>query len=365
MNVSSIQAQIKFTRVNPSGEMGHACFRFFGTMGFITCVAAAYFADQLADAKSVGIGVGAYLAFSLLWIVVVASSALTYRVRRVLSIILDQATFAVALYYGGATLGPAIWAPVVMVIGNGLRNGPYYAHLSTISGVVCISIATWYSPFWHGIPLVSDGLILAIIVLPAYVRLLSEQIAQAKRELKIRAAKLESASKTDFLTGILNRSGFFYALEELLEEIRTDGSGGAVMLLDLDGFKSINDGCGHSAGDAALREVASLLTHCIRVGDTVARIGGDEFGIALSSGLTNESMEGVAQDLIDTISSLRFPAKPELRLGASIGICLLPNPRFSIAEEIMEEADRLMYLAKRAGKNRFTSSTGQTASVTI
>jgi diguanylate cyclase (GGDEF)-like protein len=243
-----------------------------------------------------------------------------------------------------------------MVIGNGMRNGPYYARLSTISGVVCMSIALWCSPFWRGIPLVSAGLIFAIIVLPAYVRLLSEQIEQAKRELKLRAATLESASRTDSLTGILNRSGFFCALEELLEEVRADASSAAVMLLDLDGFKAINDECGHSAGDAALKEVAVRLTLCVRAGDTVARIGGDEFGIALSSGLTNESVERVAQDLIDAISSMRFPAKPELRLGASIGICLLPNPRFLIAEEIMEEADRLMYQVKRAGKNRFRSS---------
>jgi diguanylate cyclase (GGDEF)-like protein len=273
-----------------------------------------------------------------------------------LSIFLDQAAFALAWYYGGAAFAPVMWAPVVMVIGNGLRNGTYYAQLSTASGVVCMTIATLYSPFWRSAPLISAGVILSIIVLPAYVRLLSARIAQAKRELKLSAEKFESASKTDALTGILNRSGFFYALEELLEEMQTVGSSGAVMLIDLDGFKAVNDACGHSAGDATLKEVAARLQQCVRVGDTVARYGGDEFVVALAGGMTAEGVERVAQNLIDTISSIRFTEKPELRIGASIGVCMLQEPCFASEGEILDEADRLMYQAKRAGKNRFMST---------
>lgn len=346
----------RLRRLNLGGEMGHACFRFAGTVIFGACLALAHAAGQLADAGQVAIGVGIYLAFGLLWIGVVARSVLTYRVRRVASIVLDQAIFAVALYYGGAAIGPVIWGPVLMVIGNGMRNGAHYARLSTVAGVVSVAVATACSPFWRGIPLVTAGIILAIIALPAYVQLLSAQIDSAKRELKQRAARFESAAKTDSLTGILNRSGFVDALGDLLEQIGNDGNSGAVMLLDLDGFKAINDECGHSTGDLALKRVAALLRLCVRSGDAVARIGGDEFGIALSSGLSRENVRCVAQDLIDTIATLRFPARPDLRLGASIGICLLPDQRFLIGQEIMEEADRLMYQAKRAGKNRFMCS---------
>lgn len=361
MKAASVKVRSGLPSLPLGSEMEHARFRFFATLAFVAYLAVAYVAGQLTDVRGAVIGVGAYLAFGSLWIGAVASSVLTFKVRRPISIVLDQAMFAVTLYYAGEALGPVAWAPVVMVIGNALRNGPYYARLSTISGIVCCSIAIWLSPFWRSIPLVSEGLILAIIVVPVYVQILSEQIAQAKRELTLRAAKFESASKTDSLTGILNRSGFFHALEELLEEARTHPGNSAVMLLDLDGFKAINDECGHSAGDAALKEIAARLTQCVRDTDTVARIGGDEFSIALANLSTYEGVERVAQDVIDSISSLRVPARPALRLGASIGICLLPNSRFSSAEEIMEEADRLMYQAKRAGTNQFRTSSGHAA----
>lgn len=358
MKDSSIHAKGRLLKLSLDGEMGHACFRFGGTLVYAVCLAVAYLAGQLAEVNAIGasIGISVYLVFGLSWIGIVAGSVLSYKARRMVSIFLDQAAFSIAWYYGGAAFGPAMWAPVVMVIGNGLRNGPYYARLSTVAGVVCMSIATLYSPFWRSIPAVSTGVILSIIVLPAYVRLLSAQIAQAKRELKLSAERFESASKTDALTGILNRSGFFYALEDLLEEMQADGSSGAVMLLDLDGFKAVNDECGHSAGDAALREVAALLKHCVRAGDTVARYGGDEFVVAMAGGMTSEGIERVAQNLIDTISAMRFQEKPELRIGASIGVCMLPDPRFTIEEQILDEADRLMYQAKRAGKNRFVST---------
>jgi len=362
MKFSLIKEQSEPQRLRLDGEMGHACFRFFGTLAFVAYLAVAHAVGHLANSSAVVIGVGAYLAFGLLWIGVVASSVLTFKVRRVLSIVLDQAMFAVALGYAGEAMGPVTWAPVVMVIGNALRNGPYYARLSAVSGVACSATAICLSPFWRSIPLTSEGVILAIIVLPVYVQVLSEQVAHAKRELKLRAAKFEFASKTDSLTGILNRSGFFYALEELLEEVRNKPIKGAIMLLDLDGFKAVNDECGHSAGDAALKEIAARLMQCVRVADTVARIGGDEFGIALANVSTDESVERVARDVIASISALRMPARPELRLGVSIGICLLPDPRFSAAEEIMDEADRLMYQAKRAGTNQFRVSSERDSS---
>ncbi|MGE5623219.1 MAG: GGDEF domain-containing protein, partial [Bacillota bacterium] len=214
----------------------------------------------------------------------------------------------------------------------------------------------WFSPFWRKLPLVAEGLVLSVLILPWYTQVLSEQIAQAKREFKLRAAQFEFASRTDSLTGLLNRSGFFIALENLLSEVHSKSIRGAVMLLDLDGFKAINDTCGHSAGDAALKEIGMRLMRYVSNGDRVARIGGDEFGIALVDTASHEDVEQLAQELIDAIASIRVPADPSLRLGASIGICLLPDERFSSSSAIMEESDRLMYQAKRAGKNCFRTS---------
>jgi diguanylate cyclase (GGDEF)-like protein len=342
------------------GELGHAAFRTGGALALGALLLLARLFGQFAGGDGVAIGVAAYAAFSAIWLLIVARSLLTYRARRLWSVVLDQVMFAVALYFGGTALAPLMWAPVVMVIGNGLRYGACYAHLSTAVGVVSIAIATHLSPAWYGTPLLTTGLVMAIVMLPLYVHLLATQIERVKHDLSVKASHFESASKTDSLTGILNRAGFFQALQAMLGQARAQSLGAAVMLLDLDGFKVINDQCGHTRGDAVLREVAFRIRYCLREGDVVARLGGDEFGIALSLGCAQRSPERLAQDLVDAVASVPVPGRPDLHLGASVGMCRLPDPHLADIDAVMEEADRLMYEAKRGGKNRFRSS-GDTA----
>lgn len=356
MKVLLMKAITRMPRLNLGNEMGHATFRLFCAVVFSAFMLVAYALGQIDDIQGVAVGAATFVVFGLVWVGVVGASLFTFKTRRIISILLDQALFAFALYMGGAALAPAMWGPVLMAIGNGLRNGPAFAKLSALSGALFLSLAMWFSPFWRKLPLVAEGLVLSVLILPWYTQVLSEQIAQAKREFKLRAAQFEFASRTDSLTGLLNRSGFFIALENLLSEVHSKSIRGAVMLLDLDGFKAINDTCGHSAGDAALKEIGMRLMRYVSNGDRVARIGGDEFGIALVDTASHEDVEQLAQELIDAIASIRVPADPSLRLGASIGICLLPDERFSSSSAIMEESDRLMYQAKRAGKNCFRTS---------
>lgn len=356
MKVLLMKAIRRMPRLNLGSEMGHACFRLLCVVVFSLFTAVAYALGQIDDVRGAALGVATFAVFGLTWVAVVGASLFTFKVRRVLSILLDQGLFAFAMYAGGAALAPVMWGPVLMAIGNGLRNGPSHARLSALSGAAFLSLAMWFSPFWHRLPLVAEGMVLSLLILPWYTQVLSEQIAQAKRQFKLRAAQFEFASRTDSLTGLLNRAGFFIALENLLGELGSKSIRGAVMLLDLDGFKAINDTCGHSAGDAALKEIGLRLMRHVPSGDRVARIGGDEFGITLSDTESHEKAEQLAQELIDAIASIRIEADPSLRLGASVGICLLPDPRFTTASAIMEETDRLMYQAKRAGKNCFRSS---------
>lgn len=346
----------RIPRLNLGNEMGHACFRLFCGIVFSVFMSLAYALGQIDDLRGAMLAAATFNAFGLVWLGVVGASLFTFKTRRIISILLDQALFAYALYLGGPALAPVLWAPVLMAIGNGLRNGPSFSRLSALAGVVFLSAAMWFSPFWRKLPLVAEGLVLSVLILPWYTQVLSKQIAQAKRKFKLRAAQFEFASKTDSLTGLLNRSGFFVALENLLADIETKSIRGAVMLLDLDGFKAINDTCGHSAGDAALKEIGMRLMRYLSNGDRVARIGGDEFGIALVDTASHEAVEQLAQELIEAIAAIRIPADADLRLGASIGICLLPDERFTNSSAIMEETDRLMYQAKRAGKNCFRSS---------
>lgn len=353
MDIPVTATQSKALPHNLGSEMGHACFRFGGTLLFVIYLTGAYRFGHVTDLRNAFVGIAAYLAFGAIWIAVVGFSILTYRARRMLSIFLDQVVFAFALYECGDVLAPVVWAPVVMAIGNGLRNGPRFAKLSAIVGGACVGVALSLSPYWHVGNLVTEGIVLSIIVLPWYTLLLSEQIAQAKREMQQRAARFESASRTDSLTGLMNRSGFFQCLQKLIDDVACNGTRSAVMLLDLDGFKGVNDVCGHGTGDDVLKNVANRLHDCIDAADKVARLGGDEFAIVVADASDLKELERLAQSIIDSIAAVRVHEQGDMRIGASIGICLLPDDDCRDESSVMETADRLMYQAKKEGKNRY------------
>lgn len=339
--------------LNVGSEMGHACFRLVTTVAFGLYLAIAHATGHITDLRNAVLGVSVYFAIAVVWMAVIGFSVLTFKARRVLSIVIDQVAFAFALYHGGEVLAPVIWGPILMALGNGLRNGPGFARLSSVVGGVAVGVALWTSPHWHAGRLVSEGLVLSIIILPWYTVMLSEQIAQAKREMQMRAARFESASRTDSLTGIMNRSGFFHSLQKLLLDVKDHRTRSAVMLLDLDGFKAVNDACGHSAGDDVLKEVADRLRGCVRATDTIARIGGDEFGVLATGIVTHDDAERIAQSIIDAVAEVTVPCQQHLRLGVSIGVCILSDHECLDEASIMETVDRLMYQAKKAGKNQF------------
>ncbi|OWW21421.1 hypothetical protein AYR66_19960 [Noviherbaspirillum denitrificans] len=333
--------------------MGHACFRLAGTMVFVAYIAIAWGMGHILDLHEAVAGIAAFLGFSAAWIGVVGFSLLNFRTRRILSIVLDQAVFAFALYEAGDVLAPVIWAPVVMAVGNGLRNGPRYARLSSVIGGACVGVALGLSPHWQAGKLVTEGIVLSILVLPWYTLKLSEQIAQAKREMQQRAARFESASRTDSLTGLMNRAGFFQCLQKQLHDAGRSGARSAVMLLDLDGFKAVNDVGGHGMGDEVLKHIANRLHDCVEANDRVARLGGDEFGIVVSDASDLTELERLAQSIVETIAAVHVHGQGDLRIGASVGICLLPDDGCRDESSVMETADRLMYQAKKSGKNRY------------
>ena len=131
------------------------------------------------------------------------------------------------------------------------------------------------------------------------------------------------------------------------------------MFLDLDGFKQINDRYGHEFGDRVLRETAGRITAEIRETDTVARIGGDEFVIILSSLPENNIANRIARSLVESIARPIDVDSVEIAVSASIGISLYPENGVT-AEELIRSADKAMYRIKRAGKNSFgfVESTG-------
>ncbi len=165
-------------------------------------------------------------------------------------------------------------------------------------------------------------------------------------------AQLETQAVTDSLTGLLNRRGFNQALESAVARADRNGKSMAVLYIDLDGFKRINDSLGHEAGDAILCKVARLLETCMRPYDILARMGGDEFTALLDSLDHTEDAAKVAEKLIELISVRHRIEDTEVTLGASIGIATFPECGDNV-EELLRAADMAMYEAKRAGRQQF------------
>ncbi len=164
--------------------------------------------------------------------------------------------------------------------------------------------------------------------------------------------QLESLAVTDALTGLLNRRGFHQALESALSRTGRSGQRLAVLYLDLDGFKRINDSLGHGAGDQLLRRVAEQLKACLRPYDTLARMGGDEFTAVLDSLGHPEDAARVAEKLIEQVSVRHSLNGVDVTVGASVGIACFPECGQTV-EGLLRAADMAMYEAKRAGRQQY------------
>lgn len=164
---------------------------------------------------------------------------------------------------------------------------------------------------------------------------------------------------TDSLTGLANRALFADRLQQAARFARSQGSAFAVLMVDLDGFKAVNDRYGHDAGDAALQLIGQRFQGCLRENDTLARIGGDEFAVLLPR-LTNCQVAAlVAQRMLAALTAPIALAAYSVKLGASIGIAAWPDHAGSV-DALLAAADTAMYRAKRAGKNRLHWATGRT-----
>ena len=158
--------------------------------------------------------------------------------------------------------------------------------------------------------------------------------------------KLAQLAHYDPLANIPNRILFRDRLEHAVELSRREGIPFALLYLDLDGFKEINDACGHDAGDEVIRRCAQRLKECIRKSDSVARIGGDEFTILLEHTDDPAHIAHVAQKVIDSLSQPMTFGEQEVSVGVSIGIAVYPEAGDD-AQSLQKHADMAMYQAKQ------------------
>ncbi len=229
-----------------------------------------------------------------------------------------------------ASFYTAMWAAIEAngswqgEVTNRRRNGEIYPELLTISAV-------------HD----QDGKVLR------YISLFSDIST-----LKGQQEKLEHLAHFDPLTGLPNRALLADRLAMALAQARRTGRQVGVALLDLDGFKPINDRYGHAAGDAILLDVAKRLRHAVRQSDTVARLGGDEFVLVLTGVLDEEEVGSTLDRVRASLASPYQYAGEPLLLSASIGVTLYPHDEAD-ADALLRHADHAMYAAKQAGRNRW------------
>ena len=175
----------------------------------------------------------------------------------------------------------------------------------------------------------------------------------AYKELESTNARLKETSFKDEVTGLYNRRFFSLRLEEELSRYRRFNHPVSVVLLDLDGFKAVNDEYGHTVGDETLREVAQILMKHSRGINVVSRYGGDEFAVLLV-----ETSKAGARLYVDRIREVvaKYPFSHGKVITASFGVASLPDDEAGTAEDLFRAADEALYTAKRAGKNQVAAT---------
>ncbi len=172
-------------------------------------------------------------------------------------------------------------------------------------------------------------------------------------EKKKSEAMIWQQANFDNLTQLPNRRMFHDRLEHDIMKCRRDGTRIAILFIDLDHFKEVNDTLGHHQGDVLLVDAARRIRSCVRESDTVARLGGDEFTVILSDLGEVNCVDAIAQKILDVLQAPFQLGQEQAFVSASIGITLYPDDARDI-DDLLKHADQAMYAAKGAGRNRFS-----------
>lgn len=183
---------------------------------------------------------------------------------------------------------------------------------------------------------------------PAYVTAVRDVTRRRKAEDAVRVQAWHDA-----LTGLPNRVLLMDRLEQALKQAVREGRRLAVLYLDLDRFKPVNDSLGHAAGDELLKQASARLQALLRRGDTVARMGGDEFCVVLNDAVLEGDALAVAQKIVAALHEPFPVAEQEVHIGTSVGIAFYPDHE-SDPERLLKLADMAMYRAKQNGRNQAT-----------
>ncbi|HVG80264.1 MAG: diguanylate cyclase [Candidatus Rokuibacteriota bacterium] len=198
-----------------------------------------------------------------------------------------------------------------------------------------------------------NKMLLTIEQQAAEINTFATRLDAAYKELESTNARLKETSFKDEVTGLYNRRFFTLRLEEELSRYRRFNHPVSVVLLDLDGFKAVNDEFGHSVGDDTLREVAQILMKHSRGINVVSRYGGDEFAVLLVE--TSKAGARLYADRIREVVA-KHPFSHGKVVTASFGVASLPDDETGTADDLFRASDDALYAAKRAGKNQVAAT---------
>ena len=324
-------------------EKGEKTTRVIATVGFGLYIAAS--AGSPANHEvTVALGItAAYLIYGLLLFCGQFDRWLRPVPRRIVSIILDQAFYGAVLYAAGELSAPFLFAPICMSLGAGLRYGRSYAVIAATASSVFMVAATMMSSYWQHQPTFANAYVCAASIIPFYIFRLTDVM-----ELMLR---------TDFATNIANRRGYSENLDDLCITAQRDVTSAALIFVDLDGFKKINDEKGHAAGDIVIVAAAACLVSRLSPFGAPARIGGDEFAITVDKLENHAELENAVCKVLTEMREIG--RRNNCTLSASIGLFYFSD-ELPVAQKFAEAAaDELLFHSKNLGKNQCTTSTGR------
>jgi diguanylate cyclase (GGDEF)-like protein len=259
--------------------------------------------------------------------------------RRLVGITHDTTAISMAMYLGvdaNATFGVVY---LVVIVGNGFRYGAPYMGYATLCSMLGFGIVHQVSPYWQDNPTLSFYIAAILVVVPGYMYGLLHSLHKARAELEQRA-------NHDHLTGLMNRA----AIEQkILETVMAQPRGHALLYMDLDRFKNVNDNAGHSAGDRLLKDVARVIRRNVRDNDLCARLGGDEFCVLLVD-CDLDTASRIAESIREQVHQYRLAWSGRSHsVGTSIGVAA--SDSVQDGPSLLRLADAACYAAKNQGRN--------------
>jgi diguanylate cyclase (GGDEF)-like protein len=287
------------------------------------------------------------VAFSLLLLARIVQRPAASPRRRLVGALHDNVAATVWLFACGPMGALALFVFPFVTVGNGFRYGVRYLAWSGFLGALGIGTLVAAAPGWRAYGTIGVGVFLSHVVVTVYTGALLGRLRRTQDQL-------EKIATSDALTGLPNRRYFMDRLSHMV--LAHERPAMACLYLDLDGFKAVNDRCGHKVGDRLLERVAEAVAQCIRPSDLLARLGGDEFTVVLDGAPGPDHARGVADRIIRAVEAIAEVDGHAVDVSVSIGISYIPAGQLGRpvpSEELLKAADEAMYAAKRSGKGRY------------